>query len=284
MGALLGLLLGLGLLLIWRSVAGPAAPPRRTRHPGRWRDVLARAGVSDVGPWRLGVSCLALGMLAGLAMGAVSRTVGIGVAFGVLAGYSPIAVVRSRARRRRTELRELWPEVVDNLASGIRAGLSLPEAISQLAVRGPEPLRPAFARFGEDYRATGRFRPCLDGLKATLADPVADRIVESVRVARDVGGADLGRLMRTLSAFLREDARVRAELESRQSWTVNGARLAVAAPWIVLGLLCLNPAAVAAYDSTAGTVVLAGGAAACVAAYRAMLRIGRLPAEERVLR
>jgi hypothetical protein len=55
-------------------------------------------------------------------------------------------------------------------------------------------------------------------------------------------------------------------------------------PWIVLGLLCLNPAAVAAYDSTAGTVVLAGGAAACVAAYRAMLRIGRLPAEERVLR
>ena len=53
-------------------------------------------------------------------------------------------------------------------------------------------------------------------------------------MAREVGGTDLGRLLRTLSAFLREDARTRAELETRQGWTVNAARLAVAAPWIVL--------------------------------------------------
>jgi tight adherence protein B len=50
-----------------------------------------------------------------------------------------------------------------------------------------------------------------------------------------VGGGDLGRLLRSLSTFLREDARTRSELESRQAWTVNGARLAVSAhettPW-----------------------------------------------------
>ena len=86
----------------------------------------------------------------------------------------------------------------------------------------------------EDYRATGRFHDCLDRLKDRLSDPVADRIIESLRIAREVGGSDLGRLLRTLSAFLREDARTRAELETRQSWTVNAARLAVAAPWIVL--------------------------------------------------
>ena len=47
-------------------------------------------------------------------------------------------------------------------------------------------------------------------------------------------------------AFLREDARTRAELETRQGWTINAARLAVAAPWIVLGLLSLRPEAVEA--------------------------------------
>ncbi len=214
----------------------------------------------------------------------MSGSLVIATAFGALAGYAPVAVLRLRARRRQDALRELWPDAVDNLASGVRAGLSLPEALTQLGQRGPEPLRPAFQRFGEDYRATGRFGWCLDRLKDDLADPVADRIVESLRIASEVGGTDLGRLLRTLSSFLREDARTRAELESRQTWTINAARLAVAAPWLLLAMLSLRPEAVDAYDSAAGVIVLAGGALACVVAYRLMMRIGRLPREQRVLR
>jgi tight adherence protein B len=153
-----------------------------------------------------------------------------------------------------------------------------------VGVRGPEQLRSHFVRFGEDYRATGRFGPCLDRLKSSLADPVGDRIVESLRLAREVGGSDLGRLLRTLSGFLREEARARAELQARQSWTVNGARLAVAAPWLVLGLLSLNPDGVDAFNSAAGAVVLLVGGGVCLLAYRLMLQIARLPEEERVLR
>jgi len=52
-----------------------------------------------------------------------------------------------RARRRQREFAEVWPEAVDNLSSAVRAGMSLPEALSGLAIRGPEPLRPAFAGF-----------------------------------------------------------------------------------------------------------------------------------------
>jgi tight adherence protein B len=215
---------------------------------------------------------------------AISRSPTIALAFGLISGYAPIGLVRYRGRQRQQELRELWPEVVDNITSAIRAGMSLPEALAQIGVRGPEQLRRPFLRFGEDYRATGRFTTCLDRLKAALADPTGDRIVESMRLARDVGGTDLGRLLRTLSAFLREDARTRAELESRQSWTVNAARLAVTAPWIMLGLLSLRPEAVSVYNSGAGLIVLAVGAAVCLVAYRLMLRLGRLPQDERVLR
>ena len=84
---------------------------------------------------------------------------------------------------------------------------------------------------------TGRFGECLDRLKERLADPVGDRVIEGLRLAREVGGGELGRLLRNLSGFLRDDARTRSELESRQAWTVNGARLAVAAPWVVLLLM-----------------------------------------------
>ncbi len=70
-------------------------------------------------------------------------------------------------------------------------------------------------------RSTGRFMACIDVLKDDLGDPVADRIIETLRVAREVGGTDLGLVLRTLATFLREDARVRAELQTRRGWTVG---------------------------------------------------------------
>lgn len=73
-------------------------------------------------------------------------------------------------------------------------------------------------------------------------------------------------------------------MEGRQSWTVNGARLAVAAPWLVLLAMSFQPEVIARYGSAEGTAVLVGGAVACVVAYRTMMRLGRLPDERRVLR
>ena len=286
MGALLGLLLGLGVLLVWRS--GPRAPVKRERTgdslPDRTRDLLAQAGIEGVTPNQLFTASGALGVVVFLVVLGTSQVPVIGLLFGGFAALLPFVLVRRRRAQRTVELREVWPEAVDNLASGVRAGLSLPEALTQLGVRGPEQLRSAFRRFGEDYRATGRFGEGLDNLKRNLADPVGDRVVEALRMAREVGGTDLGRLLRTLSTFLREDARTRAELETRQGWTVNAARLALAAPWVLLLLLSSRPGAVEAYNTAAGAVVLLVGGGVSFLAYRVMVRIARLPTERRVLR
>jgi tight adherence protein B len=286
MGALLGLMFGVGATLVWRS--GSRRAPRRIRtRPGyneKMADMLAQAGIESVTPRQLIGSSVGLCLVVFVVASAISRAMPIAAAFAIFASWAPASVVRYRRRKRRTELRDLWPEAVDNLASGVRAGLSLPEALTQLGVRGPKELRRPFQRFGEDYRVNGRFSECLDRLKTNLADPTGDRIVEALRLARDVGGTDLGRLLRTLSTFLREDARTRAELETRQSWAVNGARIAVAAPWLLLAALSVNPEAVRVYNSASGAVVLMIGGAISIVAYRAMVRIGRLPVEERVLR
>jgi tight adherence protein B len=285
-GLLVGLLLGAGTFCIWWSCwpRTASAPARPSRWRGAAEDQLQQAGLGPVSLKAVAATCLACGAAVAVVVLAVSQSPPIAVCFAVMATWTPVALVRLRARQRRAQLRDLWPEVVDHLASGIRAGLSLPEALSQLGQRGPAELRPAFAAFGEDYRASGRFADSLEQLKNRLADPVADRIVEALRLTREVGGSDLGRLLRTLSAFLREDARTRSELEARQSWTVNAARLAVAAPWIVLALLATRPEAVTAYNRPAGMLVLAAGGMVSVVAYRLMVRIGRLPEEERVLR
>lgn len=283
-GGLLGLLLGAGLLLIWRSRA-PAVTrePRTSGFTVRRNDVLRRAGLHGANSVQLLLIQLATGLASAIVVLLTTSTVTISLAFGLFGALLPWVLVRRLERKRRSDLRAVWPEVVDNLVSAVRAGLSLPEALSGLAVRGPEVLRQPFADFAARYRSNGRFMACLDALKEELADPVADRIIETMRVAREVGGTDLGRVLRTLATFLREDARARAELETRQGWTVNAARLAVAAPWAVLLLLATQQTTLIAYDTPVGTGLLIGGGVVCVVAYRLMLRIGRLPEEPRVL-
>lgn len=281
MGAVLGLGVGVGLVLITSAFVLPRAPRRTSGQ--RLRTLLARAGLVEVRPGGLLAVAGLCALVASVAVQVLSRTLPVALAFGCIGAYLPFGVLRGRARRRQREFAEVWPEAVDNLASGIRAGLALPEALAGLAVRGPEPLRGAFAAFALDYQASGRFADSLDRLKERLADPVGDRVVEALRVAREVGGGDLGRLLRSLSSFLREDARTRSELESRQAWTVNGARLAVSAPWLVLLLLSFQREVIGRYATGAGVVVLLGGAATCASAYWLMMRIGRLPTERRIL-
>ena len=283
MGAVAGLLGGVGLLLIW--MACTSEPPQwRSRRSRLLADILVQAGAGRTSPTMFVLGSLGLGLLIGLVFLGMSRAWPVALAFSAIFTAIPFLIISSRARNRRTRLREVWPEAVDTLVSGVRAGMSLPEALTNLGERGPEAVRPQFRAFATDYAASARFDSSLDRLKTRFADPVADRIVEALRLAHEVGGTDLGTLLRSLSQMLREDMRTRGELEARQSWTVNGAKVAVAAPWLVLALLSTRPQAAAAYATTAGAVVLLVGAVVSVIAYRLMLRLGRLPEEERTLR
>ena len=284
MGAFVGLLLGIGVLLVWRGLTARPRRPRPHVRMDRMREELAQAGLGGITPRQLiGLQVLSAILVGVLGM-VLTRSVSVSVIFAAFASAIPRLLVTRLRHRRQADLRELWPEVVDNLTSGVRAGLSLPEALSAIGIRGPEALREPFRQFGTDYRTTGKFNDSLDRLKSGLADPVGDRVCESMRVAREVGGTDLGRLLTTLSQFLRDDARTRAELMARQSWSVNAARMAVCAPWLVLILLATQQETLDAYDTPTGTLILVVGAVLSLVAYRMMIRIGRLPEDRRVLR
>ena len=283
MGALVGLGVGIGLMLVWSAFFVPRQPRKATLRPGRIEQLLSRAGMAGVAPAGFLAVCATIAIISAVVVQVVSRTAPVALAFGAMGAYLPVAIVVGRSRKRQQEFAEVWPEAVDNLASAVRAGLSLPDALGGLGVRGPEPLREAFNAFALDYQVTGRFGESLDRLKERLADPVGDRVVEGLRIAREVGGGELGRLLRNLSGFLRDDARTRSELEARQAWAVNGARLAVAAPWAVLLLMSFQSDAITRYSSGVGVAILAFGAAVCVVAYRLMMRMGRLPVERRIL-
>jgi tight adherence protein B len=237
---------------------------------------MGRVGLSTIA-----VVSIIFGIAAAALVFALVPVVAIAGATGILVLCLPAGVVVWRARAQRRATRVVWPDVVDHLVSAVRSGLALPDSVVTLAHSGPPITRAAFADFEREYRMTGGFADSLDRLKDRLADPVADRIIETLRMSREVGGNELTTVLRNLAIYLRQDAAIRSEVEARQSWTVNAARLGVAAPWIVLLLLSTRPEAAQAYNSPAGVAVIVVGLGLSVVAYRIMIGIGRLPEERR---
>ena len=283
MSVAFGLLLGIGLLLAASPLMWPhrADNPERPSTGMRAREILVQAGLGRVGVSTVAAASVILGVAAGAVVYALVPVIAVAFAAGILLLILPSAVVVWRARAQRRATRVVWPDVVDHLVSAVRSGLALPESVVTLAHSGPPITRAAFAEFERDYRMTGAFADSLDRLKDRLADPVADRIIETLRMSREVGGNELTTVLRNLAAYLRQDAAIRSEVEARQSWIVNAARLGVAAPWIVLLLLSTRPEAAAAYNSPEGIALIAVGLALSVVAYRIMIGIGRLPEERR---
>lgn len=284
MTLVLGSLLGAGLLLL----ASPFLWPARKLGLAIRLDVWAklRAHLAQAGLGALPVPAfVAISVVLGLACAALAQALlgvqPITVVAGGVALVLPSLIVSWRARARRRANRTVWPDVVDHLVSAVRSGLALPDSVSSLAQAGPAITRPAFAEFEREYRATGNFAHCVDQLKIALADPIGDRILETLRMAREVGGSDLTIVLRSLAAWLRQDAAIRGEVEARQSWIVNAARLGVAAPWIILFLLASRPEAALAYNTPTGVAVIVGGLGVSVVAYRVMIALGRLPEERR---
>jgi len=283
MTLILGGLLGAGMLLISSPFLWPSgrSVPRGNGLLALMRTRLSQAGFGSLPvPVFVALSCILGGSAAALAealLGVRALTAVAGALWLVLPGL--IVLWRARARRRMN--RTVWPDVVDHLVSAVRSGLALPDAVSSLAQAGPLATRPEFAQFEREYRATGNFGYSIDTLKDAIADPFADRLLETLRMAREVGGSDLTIVLRNLSNWLRQDAAVRAEVEAKQSWVVNAARLGVAAPWLVLILISSRPEAAQAFNTSAGTLVILGGLTVSVLAYQVMLILGRLPEERR---
>ncbi len=282
MTVVLGAMLAAGLLLALSPWLWPAHRRRpASARTGRLQRLAEDAGLAGVAPRTVLAACVGLGILAAAIGWLATGVLPLAAVAAVAAASAPIGWLRARRLRLRRSRRALWPDVCDLLIASVRAGMALPDAVASLSSSAPAPLRPAFEGFARDLAASGHFDSSAARLKLVLADPVADRIVETLRMTRQVGGTELTSVLRALGASVRADAALRAEVEARQSWVRGAAVLGVVAPWVILTLLALRPEGAQAYASPEGAVLVLGGAVVSLVAFRIMLRIGRLPEQRR---
>ena len=160
-----GLVFGIGLVLAL-SPWFMAAPEWRPWGP--WKrvcDDVARARVPGLTAARLVMLSAAIGVVVAAVVLAVTDAWPVALIVSLGVAFLPHAWVVSRVRAHAKTVRAAWPEVIDAMVSGVRAGTSLPQVLCDLAEEGPVPVRFAFEAFSRDYSANGRFAPALDRMK-----------------------------------------------------------------------------------------------------------------------
>lgn len=155
MSLLLGLCLGLGLLCIWWSFwPRTRRPAPRSRRPGRIQKLLAEAGHPRLTVPAVLAATFFCALTAFLVVVLLTQALPVALCFSLFASGLPWAALNWQASKRRAVLRELWPDAVDHLRSAVRAGMSLPEALSHTRMSSTPMMRTCAPPYTPDSAMT----------------------------------------------------------------------------------------------------------------------------------
>lgn len=304
LGTLLGILLATGLLMVFGAVSSPIATVKsfgsfpsegldghtvsgfRAKLPSyinKHDHLLAEAGLSQFN-WRHLISlCLGGALFVAALLQMLFKVAGLSILSMLVVSLAPVIFLKSRARKRQRRLSEVWPDLIELLRASVRSGETLERALTGVASAAPPGVAFAFENFNNRIQQGWSFHSAVESLKYQLADPVSDQVLETLKIAKEIGGIGVGDVLGRLSQTVRAEARLLAELESRQSWHLNAAKLAAAAPWVVFAVMALRSETREAFATDFGTLLIFGGAAVTLIAYRAMARMARFQIKERWL-
>ncbi len=267
----LGLLGGLGVFLLMMRRGVPSPEVERERPASRERPSIGLVLAATA----LTLGCGAFALLA-------TGVVGLAIAAGLVGALALHWVAGRRRRRLSRRVEQAYPDLIEAVISGVRSGDRLLESLAVASGQGPSAIAGPAKRFWVSVQVSGDVSASLDELKNAWASPTGDLLIETVRVAYEVGGTRVVEVLRELADQIRRDRNTRREVEAKQSWVRVAARVGVAAPWVVLVLLSFRSEAAVAYNSPAGLALIITGLALSVAAYRLMLMLGRTPTPTRM--
>lgn len=214
----------------------------------------------------------------GLLLGA---SVGISWVLSLGMGAVPIIIVEARrrsARRRATaRISSRWPDFLAVVRGRIATGEPLPDAV-RVAARS---MGGQFSRLDRSWG--GSFEEALKEVQAEWEEPIADRVLTTIRVATETGGARVDAVLSSLALSLADELRVRRAHEAAVAQQQMTAGVALVAPWLILALsVATNPQASLEFSTSTGHFVLTVGAAATGIGYWLARRAARLSEPPRV--
>ena len=291
MGLVVAVAAAYGMFLLYTAMAlgwtgigfGPTPGRDRRAHRFPVRQWMIQAGLGEVRPAEFGTVLVVFSIIGGLLAFALFGGVLPAMAAAAFSASFPAASYRARRGRRRSEAREAWPRMIEEmrLLTG-SVGRSIPQALFDVGRRGPEELRPAFSAAHREWMISTDFNRTITVLKQGLADPTADATCETLLVAHEVGGSDLDRRLAALVEDRVQDLQGRKDAKAKQAG-VRFARsfvLLVPLGMALAGLSIGNGRA--AYERPIGQLGVAFGLAMIAICWFWAGRLLKLPDEQRV--
>ena len=200
----------------------------------------------------------------------------------VMATLLPGILLNQRKIKIQDQKMRQWTLLIDDLTSGVRAGLTISEALAQALQNCEEPLRLDFQEAILEINRSGQVSKVISILKNQITDTVGVATLKLLQVVIKTGANDLATSLSILSNSSRENHNLIQELKAKQSWVLNGARISVISPWLVLLALWTQESVRNAYQNLIGQLILILVAAVGLFGYLVMRRIGRIEVFRRV--
>ena len=188
----------------------------------------------------------------------------------------PGVLINKRKTKNQDQKMSQWTLLIDDLTSGVRAGLTVSEALAQALQNCEEPLRSDFQEAIIEINRSGQVSKVISILKNQITDAVGISVLKLLQVVLKTGANDLATSLSILSNSSRENHNLIQELKAKQSWVLNGARISVVSPWLVLLALWTQESVRNAYQSLTGQIILILVALVGGVGYLVMKRIGRI--------
>lgn len=231
------------------------------------------------------------GVLVGAAAG-VAGWIGAWTLFGGVAAPTLVALLSAaipqcaatqRRRRRAASSWQAWPRLLAEIRVLVaHRGQSIPAALFAAGMHAPPVMREAFSEAARTWSLSTDFEASLRVLKASLADPTADAVCETLLAAHQIGGVRIDARLRALAEAAQAEAAARSDARAKQA----GARFArsfvasVPAFMAVIGLSIGRGRQ--AYESGDGQLLVAFSVLAVAGCWLWAGRIMTIPARKRV--
>lgn len=212
----------------------------------------------------------------GILLSILTKVIIVAPAFVILGLLTPGLLLR-RKNNKSTELKmNQWLVLIDEIASGVRAGLTISESLSQSLNKSEEPLRQDLIEAVLEFNRSGQVSNVMKILQTQISDPVGIATLKLLAIVLKTGSNDLATSLNILSNTSRENINLIQELKAKQAWVLNGAKISIIAPWVVLLTLWTQESVRTAYQNFMGQIILLLIAVIGIVGYVVMKKIGKI--------
>ena len=209
--------------------------------------------------WVLFGGCLAVVIAAAISV--LTGNVVIGVLVGALIGWFGMRMLLNfLIRRRRAAFAEQLPDVLQLLASSLRSGFSLQQALDAVVRETGPPAGPEFTRALAEARLGAELEMGMETIADRMGSDDLRWTVMAIRIQRGIGG-NLAEVLTTTVSTIRERGYLRRQVHALSSDGRLSAYILVALPAVIGAILFLSkPSYMRPLYTTHLGLVLLGGA------------------------